>query len=49
MQLKLIAKRNIEIKRNWENTKEGIYIDPIAFEPEAGIIRRLHQSKHKNL
>ena len=41
--------RNIEIKRNFKNSKEGICVDTAAFHPEIDIVRHLRNSTKQNL
>lgn len=48
-QLKLIAKRNVEIKRSFELSKQGIIVDVSAFEPEATLIFHLRLSTKNQL
>jgi len=44
-QLKLITKRNIEVKRAFQLSKEGIVVDPCFFEPETTLMRRCRLAK----
>jgi hypothetical protein len=47
-QLKLVAKRNIEIKRDFELSKEGIIVDAARFEPEASLLKKCRLSTNTN-
>ena len=47
-QLKLVSKRNIEIKRDFELSKEGIIVDAARFEPEASLLKMCRLSTNTN-
>jgi hypothetical protein len=48
-QLKLLAKRNLEIKRDFELSKQGIVVDSCYFEPETTYMKRCRLSKEPPL
>jgi DEAD/DEAH box helicase len=48
-QLKLVSKRNIEIKKSYEMSLQGIVLDPANFEPEVTLVQRLRQSTNEQL
>ena len=48
-QLKLISKRNVEIRRSYELSCQGIIVDPAYFEPETTYIRRMRLSSNPQL
>lgn len=48
-QLKLVSKRNMEIKKFYEMSLQGIVLDPANFEPEVTLISRLRQSQNEQL
>lgn len=45
----MITKRNIEIKRSYELSKEGIVIDPYFYEPETTLMRQCRTSAEPQL
>lgn len=44
-QLKLVTKRNVEIKRAYVLAKEGIVVDACFFEPETTLMQRCRLSQ----
>ena len=48
-QLKLITKSNLDVKRSFQLSKEGIVVDPCYFEPEATLLRRARLSEEATL